>query len=103
LQENLVTPSDGSYSLTFNSVPTGEYQLFIGSDMDNDGFICDAGEACGAYPTLNLTENLSVTADTQVDINVSFDQSRFFNQLGVNTFKGFSYKEKNKEVRKQRL
>ena len=99
-QENLVTPSDGTYSLTFNSVPTGEYQLFIGSDMDNDGFICDAGEACGAYPTLNLTENLPVTADTQVDINVSFDQSRFFNQLGANTFKGFSYKEKNKEVRK---
>ena len=99
-QENLVTPSDGSYSLTFNSVPTGEYQLFIGSDMDNDGFICDAGEACGAYPTLNLTENLPVTADTQVDINVSFDQSRFFNQLGANTFRGFSYKEKNKEVRK---
>ncbi len=99
-QENLVTPSNGSYSLTFNSVPSGEYQLFIGSDMDNDGFICDAGEACGAYPTLNLTENLPVTADTQVDINVSFDQSRFFNQLGANTFRGFSYKEKNKEVRK---
>lgn len=99
-QENLVTPSNGSYSLAFNSVPTGEYQLFIGSDMDNDGFICDAGEACGAYPTLNLTENLPVTADTQVDINVSFDQSRFFNQLGANTFRGFSYKAKNKEVRK---
>ena len=66
--------------------------------MDNDGFICDAGEACGGYPTLNLTENLPVTADTQVDINVSFDQSRFFNQLGANTFRGFSYKEKNKEV-----
>ena len=100
-QESLVTPSNGSYSLTFNSVPTGEYQLFIGSDMDNDGFICDAGEACGAYPTLNLTENLSVTAETQVDINVSFDQSRFFNQVGASTFKGFSYKEKNKEIRQR--
>jgi serine protease len=100
LQERLVTPTNGSYTLTFSSVPTGEYQLFIGSDMDNDGFICDAGEACGAYPTLNLTENLSVTASTQVEIDISFDQSRFFNQLNVNSFKGFSYKPKNKETKK---
>lgn len=99
LQERLVTPTNGSYALTFGSVPAGEYQLFIGSDMDNDGFICDAGEACGAYPTLNLSENIPVTADTQVGINVSFDQSRFFNQLGASAINGFSYKEKTKEIR----
>ncbi len=37
-----------AYSLT--SVPPGNYVLVIGSDMNNNGFICDDGEACGAYP-----------------------------------------------------
>ena len=101
LQERLVTPINGNYSLSFASVPTGEYKLFIGSDMDNDGFICDAGEACGAYPTLNLTENLSVVDDMQIDLNISFDQSQFLNELGTRSFQGFSYKEKNKEVKRK--
>ena len=101
LQERLVTPTNGNYALSFASVPTGEYKLFIGSDMDNDGFICDAGEACGAYPTLNLTENLSVVDDMQIDLNISFDQSRFLNELGTRSFQGFSYKEKNKEVKRK--
>ena len=37
-----------SFSLT--NVPPGNYVLVVGSDMNNDGFICEDGEACGAYP-----------------------------------------------------
>jgi serine protease len=33
---------------------SGHYLIVAGTDNDNDGFICDAGEACGAYPTLDL-------------------------------------------------
>jgi serine protease len=101
-QEVLTDPSDGSYTLNFISVPAGEYQLFVGSDMDNDGFICDAGEVCGGYPTLNLTENLRVITNRQLEIDISFDQSRFFNQLNAKSFQGFPYKDKNKAVSKPR-
>ena len=99
-QENLIAPVDGSYSLNFSSIPAGEYQLFIGSDMDNDNFICDAGEACGAYPTLNLTENLQVTENVEIDIDISFDQSRFFNQLNPSSVDGVAHKKKKKTLRR---
>jgi serine protease len=99
-QENLIAPVDGSYSLNFSSIPAGEYQLFIGSDMDNDNFICDAGEACGAYPTLNLTENLQVTENVEINIDISFDQSRFFNQLNPSSVDGVAYKKKKKTLRR---
>ncbi|HWJ06723.1 MAG TPA: S8 family peptidase [Steroidobacteraceae bacterium] len=33
-----------------DDVPAGQYLVVAGTDMDNDGVICDDGEACGAYP-----------------------------------------------------
>lgn len=38
-------------SLLIEKVVLGDYKLVVGSDMDNDGIICDAGEACGPFPT----------------------------------------------------
>lgn len=40
------------YAFNFRNVPQGQYVLFAGTDMDNDGFIDDTGEGLGAYPTL---------------------------------------------------
>lgn len=37
-------------NFTFTGVAAGRYLLAAGTDADNDGFICDAGEACGEYP-----------------------------------------------------
>jgi serine protease len=33
-----------------DDVPAGQYLVVAGTDMDNDGTICEDGEACGAYP-----------------------------------------------------
>lgn len=44
----------GSYSFAFADRLPGSYFLAVGSDLDNDGFICDAGESCGIYPSLAL-------------------------------------------------
>jgi serine protease len=33
-----------------DGVPAGSYLVVSGTDMNNDGSICDDGEACGAYP-----------------------------------------------------
>ena len=55
--------NNGEYTFTINNVPAGEYRLFAGTDSDNDDFLCDAGEACGAYPTLDRPERLQVNAN----------------------------------------
>nr|MDJ0879221.1 S8 family serine peptidase [Halieaceae bacterium] len=52
-EEDDVVAQDGIYSFTFLDVPTGRYQIIAGSDSDNDLFICDPGEACGAWPVLD--------------------------------------------------
>jgi serine protease len=56
----MVSAANGEYAFTITHVPAGQYRLFAGSDLDNDGFICDAGEACGAYRTLDSPEIISV-------------------------------------------
>ena len=52
-QEDAVQAQDGLYPFTFTNVPSGRYQIIAGSDSDNDFFICDPGEACGAWPVLD--------------------------------------------------
>ncbi|MFU8818620.1 MAG: S8 family serine peptidase [Desulfurivibrio sp.] len=44
---------NGVYSFQFTNVPVGRYLVVAGSDADNDDLICDAGESCGAFPTLS--------------------------------------------------
>lgn len=44
---------DGRYTFTLNEIPAGRYELYAGTDADNDLLICDDGEACGAFLTLD--------------------------------------------------
>ena len=103
-QQRLSDPNSDIYTLDIEAVELGEYLLVVGSDMDNDGVICDAGEACGAFPTLNNEQEVLVTADTEFSLDVSFDQSRFFGSAFSNSdsgnnasnrkpFEGYRYKE----------
>lgn len=63
----------GAYPFAFADVPVGEYLLIGGTDSDNDGFICDGGEACAAYPTIDLFEPLVVRGDrTGLSLVTSF-------------------------------
>ncbi|WP_460236506.1 S8 family peptidase [Aurantivibrio plasticivorans] len=47
-QANLAT---GEFE--FTGVVPGEYNIVSGSDIENDFVICQFGESCGAYPSLN--------------------------------------------------
>ncbi|MFX3657754.1 MAG: S8 family serine peptidase [bacterium] len=49
---DVVNVSSGIYDFRIDDVPPGEYRLFAGTDLDDDDFICDGGEACGAFPSL---------------------------------------------------
>jgi serine protease len=52
-QEAVSTPSGGTYSYTVAVPGTAAVSLIAGSDLDNNGVICSAGEACGGYPMLS--------------------------------------------------
>ena len=49
--------------LTVEDVATGPFRVFATTDMDNDGELCDAGEACAAFSALSLAEVLDVDDD----------------------------------------
>ncbi|MET0091836.1 MAG: hypothetical protein ABW068_17790 [Candidatus Thiodiazotropha sp.] len=65
--------SGANYS--FSSVPAGNYILVAGSDMDMDNLICDAGESCGAYPTLSQPSVIAVGSGSlsSLDFTTSFE------------------------------
>lgn len=46
------TSAASGYRYTISNRLPGAYALLIGSDNDNDGEICDAGESCGLYPSI---------------------------------------------------
>jgi serine protease len=53
----------GRYRYAFSGVPTGRYLVIAGSDYDQDDVICDPGEACGGYPTLDQLDGIAVGSD----------------------------------------
>ncbi|MEM7409432.1 MAG: S8 family serine peptidase [Myxococcota bacterium] len=63
-----VDPVSGSYSFAFGNVQPGQYMLIAGTDSDNDFVVCDEGEACGAYPTLETI----VEIDVQSNLGLQF-------------------------------
>lgn len=66
----------GQYPFSFSDVAVGQYTLIVGTDMDNDGFICDDGEACGGYPTLSQVVELAVSGDRSgLDFVATFQAS----------------------------
>ncbi|OZG71606.1 hypothetical protein BTA51_20215 [Hahella sp. CCB-MM4] len=55
--------NNGKYTFTITNVPAGKYILNAGSDNDNDGTICDKGEACGFYPFTSQPEVIEITGN----------------------------------------
>ncbi|MGB5259822.1 MAG: S8 family serine peptidase [Gammaproteobacteria bacterium] len=53
VQQQAVAATNGTYPYTFTNVAAGTYEILASTDFDNDGAICDAGEACGGYVTLD--------------------------------------------------
>jgi len=67
-------PVNGTYSYTFSGVAPGSYRVAAGTDSDNDGSICDPGEACGRYPLLTDPAAVDVTNGdlSGIDFNSGF-------------------------------
>jgi serine protease len=68
-----VSVVNGQYAFTFVDAPPGDYQVVAGTDANNDLFICDAGEACGAYLTIPQPSDITVVdaALSGIDFQIS--------------------------------
>ena len=68
------TSTAGQYVYSFNSVVPGNYYIVAGTDLDNDTYICDPGEACGGYPTLGQLSAIQVIDSdiTGIDFSTNF-------------------------------
>jgi serine protease len=53
----------GNYPYLLSGVPAGQYRIVAGTDLDNDGFICDDGEACGEFIARGQPLIIDVAAD----------------------------------------
>lgn len=53
----------GAFPFQFADVAPGEYLIVAGTDSDNDDLVCDAGEVCGAWPTLGAPNPVTVEND----------------------------------------
>jgi serine protease len=53
----------GIYTYQFNNIRPGNYEITAGTDADNDLIICDSGEACGSYLTIDQPIDFELTSD----------------------------------------
>ena len=71
--QTVPTQVEDFYRYTLADVPAGSYQLFVGTDLDNDLLICDAGEACGAYLTIDQPLTVEFLEDRDdIDFPIEF-------------------------------
>ncbi len=70
LQQVSVAANQGQYRYRFDDVAAGRYLVISGSDNDNNGTICDLGESCGAYLTLDSPNPIQLE---QSRSDISFD------------------------------
>jgi serine protease len=68
--------SPGGYAYSFTNVPAGTYQIFAGTDSNNDFVVGDPGEAFGAYLTLDQPVPITISTDQGgLDFISNFDVS----------------------------
>ncbi len=65
--------SNGQYRFAIDDVAPGDYILVAGTDLDNNGYVCESGEACAEYPETGRRQVISIgEGDLQLDMSTSF-------------------------------
>jgi serine protease len=94
-QATPIISGNGIFNYRFTNVPAGLYQIVGGSDIDNDGFLCQLAETCGGYPTINALSNIEVSntdisnLDFVMDILSTFGSSSLSSDGNVILPQGF--------------
>jgi serine protease len=64
--------NQGLYTYEVLGLKKGNYIVSTGSDLDLDFIICDAGESCGQYPTVDRPIIVTISEEQpDLDINMS--------------------------------
>lgn len=67
-----VIANNGQYEYELLDVKKGRYYLATGSDIDRDEQVCDSGESCGQYPTLEQPKVVVISEETpDLKLNMS--------------------------------
>jgi serine protease len=62
-----------SHPFQFTGIPAGSYEIVAGTDADNDLLVCDAGEACGAWLTIDQPIRIELEGNlTDLDFPVEY-------------------------------
>ena len=68
-----LTSVRAGYAFEMPALPPGDYIVAAGTDRNNDGYICDTGEACGIWPLLDSPAVVELDGDRTLDFGVSVD------------------------------
>ena len=90
---------NGRYSYSFTQVPVGTYRIFSGSDNNNDGFICDAGESCGSFLTLTQPTDIRLSEDLSLSDFPSSYAAGFTGQSGGTTRQSYRRPDEDNALR----
>ncbi|MEP1217256.1 MAG: S8 family serine peptidase [Marinobacter sp.] len=71
IEQTVVSASGGQYRFAFDQVEPGEYFLVAGTDIDNNGLICENGEACAEYPVNGLPEKIVIGGESLGGVRLS--------------------------------
>lgn len=78
------TWSGAKYAYSLPDLPQGSYEIWAGTDTDNDYYICDAGEACGAWQSIDSPGILYIGSD-QSNIEFTSDYQLSLPELSSST------------------
>lgn len=55
----------------FTEVPEGRYEIISGTDVDNDGFICQLGEACAIFPSSSQIDPINTAGLDIIEVDMN--------------------------------
>jgi serine protease len=74
--------SNGKYSYQITGLKKGSYTVSTGSDLDLDFLICDAGESCGQYPTIDQPTTV-IISEEQPDLDINMSVNYVNTEVGI--------------------
>ncbi len=68
---------EGKYEYSFSGLSYGDsYIIYAGTDSNSNSYICDDGEACGAYLSLDKPVEITINSDlTDVDFSTDINMN----------------------------
>jgi len=66
---------NGEYQFSFSNVGPGSYTISAGTDLDNDGVLCEISEACGTYIMPTYIEPIIVSSESGNRSGINFETS----------------------------